>query len=178
MFLALGVVSCSSCSRPKQTPLPSPNPSVNPTSPPVEEVDASDSRRPFTINYSKLEVSLPNSDWRMARPDTSGYVYLNSDLMNVVVLTREKTTESSDQYILTTLRSIKDAGNLIVSTKQVVIRGRNYSLIESRIEQDAVVIFLLVAVDDGLGYSIGCGGPMKADQQNTCATILGTAFIK
>lgn len=75
----------------------------------------------------------------------------------LVVLLKEKFTESFDVYVLTTVRDLKESGTKVVSTKPIKSGNSKSMLIET--VKDEIKIWTMVTTKDGFGYALSCGGP-------------------
>lgn len=174
-LLAFGLVSCSSCAKKNTVPVvdvpdsPSANPSV--PDPPVPPPPAT-----LTATNGNLEVTLPGADWKVLEVSNEMYrAFINENVKSLVLLARESSTSTYPQYILNAIRSVKDAGGTVVSSKQVTVNGHNFVLVESN--KDNIQVFMWVTLEQNVGYSISCGGPAEAKPQDLCAAIANTVKI-
>lgn len=166
-LMALGIVSCSSCAKqdvvvadaapPVPTVVPTPNPPVATT------VDAA---------YQNLSVVLPGTDWKPLEAEGPMMAYISNANKLIVLLEKEETTNTLQQYLLMAIRGIKDSGGTFISLQQVVLNGHNFALLES--SKNDVQVFMWVTLKQGAGYSLTCGGPNAAIP---CSSIANTIKI-
>ena len=138
----------------------------------------SDTHVPGHLSMVKQE------DWQMAVPttfqvkstDKKEVVYMsysNSDNALLVVM-KEKFTGTFEQYVLTSLRSSKDAGAKVESTKTVDSEGKKFVLLEAT--KDDIKIWTLVTVKNGFGYGVSCGGPPPYAALNSVCSFITNSF--
>lgn len=172
-ILALGLVSCSSCTKPNDVPITTPTATVSVPTPTATPVDTN-----VTLSKDNFKITVPNANW-VALPPTPDQIvgYLNKDKQNLVVLVKEPFSGSYENYILEAIRSVKNDGGTVVSTKQVSISNQNFVLVEAT--QDMVSIWMWVTVVNEFGYSFSCGGPQSvSDEKDLCSSIADTLQIK
>jgi hypothetical protein len=177
LLLAAGLVSCSSCVKKDQPPVdasvPAPTPSVDAAAP-----------APVTATFSvdNLSITMPGPGWVPQVLDPHMFKVggamplLNEALQNASILAKEETVASYDEYIIANVRAVKTAGANVHSTKQVVVNGHKFVLIES--SRDNLHVWTWVTLEKGFGYNFSCGGPVgKTNQQDLCLGISNTLKI-
>lgn len=167
-LLAFGIMSCSGCAKKNQV-VPPPTPSVLPPVVPSSAV----------LSNGNLQVTVPNSDWQMLETDaeTTFKGFLNPGIKNLIVLNNEPSTASFDEYVLITLRNMKETGTKVVSSKQVTIAGQKFVRIEALVVDNDVQVFVLVSTDNGHGYMVACGSPAELQSQSLCDGVLGSVKL-
>lgn len=174
LVLCLSSVSCTSCA--KKTPEPTtpdanPAPTVTVTpEPPVPVVTT------VTVKQDSLELTLPSTEWvAVQNPPPQAQAWLNLAKKNGVVIVSEDYTGSFESYVLYALRGVKDSGGLVVAAKQVTINGNTLVLVEST--KNTIHVWMWVALVNGKGYGVSCGGPADPSQQDLCNGIASTIKI-
>lgn len=166
-LMALGIVSCSACAKKDQTP---------DAAPPVPTASTPDASPPpvttVTITTGHATLTLPSTDWKKLETDGTVYGYINMTLKNAVVLGQEEFTGSRDAYILQALRSVKDSGGTVNSTKQVTLNGHNFALFE--VTKNGNTLWAWTTVESGFGIILTCGGAPSTPQGDLCQGIAST----
>lgn len=173
-LLAVGAVSCTSCAG--KTPTPSgpdaaPSASVTPIPPTPVPVNTD-----ITVKQDNWEFVLPTSAWDQAVTCSQTgcpVAYMSKDKKAIVVFVSEKTNATYDQFVLMSLRGIKDAGANIASAKQIDLNGHKFVLVES--SKNGVKVWMWVTLINGTGYGLSCGGP--ADNHDLCFGVANTLKI-
>lgn len=172
VLATVGVVSCSSCAS---------KPPPEPTPVPVEVVDAAPPA-PTTVKVTgpNWELTLPGPGWdsnQSCAPDgTCTTVLVNEARKNVVLFVGKPYNGTSDQYVLTAIRAIKDAGANVASTKQIQLNGHNFVLIEAN-RSDNVKVWLWFTILSNHGYELSCGGVDDGHQLELCSGVASTLKI-
>jgi len=173
-LLTIGTVSCTSCAKKVPAPVVV-GPSVDAGSDAQTPVDAA-VPGPMVIKENKWEFTLPSSDWKkMDGAPEHTVAFVNESAKNIVLMVNEPFTGSFDEYALTALRSVRAAGAVIASAKQVEVNGHNFVLVES--SKNNTRVWMWVSVLDGQGYAFSCGGADDAAQQALCLSVAGTLKI-
>lgn len=170
VLLTVCLASCSSCAKKLPDPVvaeagPTPTPSgtVDPPSPPVQN--------PLTITGSGWEFTLPSDGWKRLETEAGGPVVLmNPSSGNLIVMTSTVFDGTLDVLTLEAIRGTRDSKATILSTKQVVLNGHNFALIEAF--KGDTKVWMWVAVNGGHAFAFSCGG--SGDQQTLCAGISTT----
>jgi hypothetical protein len=156
--LALGLVSCSGCTKKDQATV------EVPVAEPAPELKAT-----LLVKNDNLEVALPSTDWESV--DTGGLfnAWRNVLLKNLVILSKDVIATSSEEHILSLLREIKSNGSVIKSTEVLTINGHAFILINSF--RSNVNIFMWISTEKGVAYMFSCGGAAENNQHDLCYEI-------
>ena len=115
--IMFATASCSACNKPEQVVVSAPPPVVVPST--------------VVVSNENLSVMLPNNNWMPLPVEGAFKVWRNAALKNLVLLSKEPTEFTNDQFALYLLRSVKDNGGTVVSTKQSKINGSNFLVLET-----------------------------------------------
>ncbi len=179
--LCLFIVSLTSCSACTDTVNPPCNgtscstSSVTDTSSLV--VDASVSN---IFSGDTWEVTIPN-EWSVKDPKNKveglELLFLNEETQSVILLLKEKSSSSLDEYALESLRGLKDVGATLNVAKQVKINDKDFILLDST--RHEITAWTWVTVYGGFGYTFSCSGlSVIQSQEDTCQKIVDTLKIK
>lgn len=121
------------------------------------------------------EVTLPVGfqNQVVTKPNVALQSYSEKDKVLAVVL-KEKFAGTFEQYVLVSLRGIRDAGAKVQSTKTVDADGKKFILVEA--EKNDVKVWSLVTTKDGFGYGLSCGGPATYDNVDNFCTFVTNSF--
>lgn len=172
LLLGTGLMSCTSCasntlpvevsSEPTSTALPTATPSASSDPVPV--------RTDVLVKKNKCEFTLPGLEWKSlptCDEDNCPVAFVNKDETGLVVLLNEKFESSFDDYVLTMLREVKEAGATVDSVSEVTLSGHKFILMDS--SKDNVRVWLWVGLVGDQGYVLSCGGPV--DNHDLCFDI-------
>lgn len=177
--VALGILSCSSCSKEVQPTspcngeecsIPAPKPSVS-VPPPVDGT--------VKIQDADWSFVLPSAGWdKVSFPEDGVQIVLrNEKKRNLIIFVKEKFDGSPDQYALFAIRGLKDSGGTLGAVKQVTINDNKFVLVESS-KGSSVKIWMWITSKSGNGYAFSCGGPVDELQEDLCNKIAESVKIK
>jgi hypothetical protein len=106
---------------------------------------------------------------------------LNDSMKMAVIFVKEEIGDATyQQYVVATIRAFIDGGGKIDSIKQVKLADRKAVLVQ--FNRDSEVIWAWIAVADGFGYGMTCGGEISADAgsgpHDFCQTVADSLQIK
>lgn len=175
LLLAVGLLSCSSC-----TKKPGPTEPV----PPIVVVDAG---KEAEASVPEMEVvigeswnfTFPSRDWHASPMGEGINAYLNEKDKNLTILVREEFAGTLQQYALLAVRGLKDSGGNLVLTKPTVINGVNFIFMET-VRGNDPHIWAWLATKNGSGYTFVCSGIESADdfQKKLCESIALTIQLQ
>jgi len=176
VLLAIGMASCSACGN---TP-PASSPDATPTAAPTPSVPVPPLPVPTNILVKRAnwELTLPGTQWDI---DTTSQcdsgvcsvAYQSKDNLSLVMFISEIYSGTYDQYVIETIRGIKDAGATIASAKAADLSGNAATVIAA--SKDAIRVWTWVTVIGGHGYNLSCGGSI--DNHDLCFGVASTVKI-
>lgn len=181
LLATIGLVSCSSCAtKSPPAPEPAPTPTV------VVVPDAGPDVAPPVTTTVKVdgegwEVTLPDNGWEVqsaCKPDGACLTLMaNDDRMNLMLMLRKANDSTMEEFTLKQVRSAKDSGAIIKSTKQVSLNGHNFVLLEAT--KDNAKVYVWITLSKGIGYEFSCGGPNDDGRQDKlCPGVSSSLKIK
>ncbi len=175
MLVAIGTVSCSSCTKETTTPdagsPPVPSSSTTVTPEPPKPVPG-----PVTIKEGKWEFTFPTDGWkRVENPPPHSIAFINQEVKNITIMVDEEFTGTYDEYALNAIRGIRAAGATVASAKQVEINGTKFVLVDS--SKDGMRVWLWVTLKGGRGNALSCGGGDTTSTHDLCFGIANTLKI-
>lgn len=175
MLLAIGLLSCSSCTK-------KPGPAE-----PVPPIAVADAGKEAEASVPEMEVvigdtwnlTFPNRNWHFTPMGEGFNAYLNEIDKNLSVMVKEEFAGTTQQYALLAVRALKDSGGALILTKPVVINGVNFVFMETA-RGNEPHIWAWLATKNGSGYSFVCSGIESADdfQKNLCESIALTIQLQ
>lgn len=173
-LLALGLISCSSCAKKDQI-VPSPAPGCTGSSCPLPPAPPSTDQ---VFSGKDWELTVPAGWEKKPNDDVNVKVFVaNQSKMNLVIFIEEAFPGTPEQYAIMALRGLRSAGARLVSAKQVEVNGEKLVLLES--EKDGVRLWLWLAVKNGNGFALSCGGRSTDDwNRDICVTISNSLKLK
>lgn len=173
-LFVLGLISCSSCAKKDQI-VPSPVPSCSGSSCPLPPPPVSKDHV-FTGDHWELTVPVGWEPRSNANPSVKVDV-TNIDKVNLIIFIEEAYTGTYDQYVIMALRGLKSAEAKLISAKQVEVNGEKFVLLES--EKSGVTLWLWLAVKNGNGFALSCGGLSKDNwNRDICTTVFNSLKLK
>lgn len=178
-FLLLA--SCSSCSS-NPPPPPAPVPSGGPVQADASVPDAApDASKEVKVSGMGWELKLPSSGWEVNEQckDNLGCVsiMMNETLKNAVIVLNRSFTGSSEEFTLNIIREAKNHGATVLATKQVVLNGHNFVLVEAA--KDDVLLLDWFTLQNGRCLELTCGGlDVEGSQRTLCNSIASTFTLK
>lgn len=168
-FLSTG---CSSCSRHDTTKVvPVPVPTVSASAQPVPEVVP-----PTLVTENGWSIMMPSGFEKVGADDAGIGLFVNKDKEMLISLSKETFTGSSDQYVLTGIKSLKDKGITAIEAKQVKINGVDFVVLEC--DQEGIHAWIWAGARNGFGYALSCGGkPHAVEMYDTCFSTMNTFKI-
>lgn len=175
LLLAVGLLSCSSCTK-------KPGPEPTPPTPIVDagaEVEASPVPQMEVVIGDTWNFTLPNRNWHAEPVSEQITAYANDVDKNLILFAKEPFEGSTQQYALLAVRSHKDNGGTLVASKPVVIENVNFIFIELAKNNDPHV-WAWLTVKNSFGYSFVCGGLETDDnfQRTLCESVARTMQLK
>lgn len=170
--LALGLVSCSACAKKVPTPVV-----VDAAPAPVDAgADVTDPKSDITpLSFENVYVTLPGQDWAMRQLSAEIVIAIGPTSNLVVFVGKEPTKYNLEGYTLYSIREIREAGGIFLSSKQVEIDGTKYTLLEAN--KGASTLLSWLTVKDGVGYSFTCSSETTFKPQDACGQIASTLKI-
>lgn len=176
-FFAMGLVSCSSCTKKDQVtpsvcdgagcPIPSSSSSSVPT-PATQTINGSDFEFTIPLGWDKMETN---------KGSPVELSYFNSDKKNLILVIKEVWPGTLDSYTIETLRALKDTGANVGSIKQVTLNGQMYRLFEA--DKSGTKIWVWATYRNNTGYAFSCGGPTTDPwQQSFCESVANSFRLK
>jgi hypothetical protein len=169
LLFAIGSISCSACAKKVpvvNVPDAEPSATVPPVTPPTN----------ILVKENDWQFVLPGTNWdklEMCTKDGCPVLYQNKDKKSAIVFLKNPYEYSYDDFIITSIRGVKDAGGVISSAKQIELNGRKFVLVESVKNYNKVWMWLTLL--NGQGYALSCGG--SGDNHDLCFTIASTFKI-
>jgi hypothetical protein len=174
--LAIGLISCTSCTKKNVTPAPTstvvvPTPVPTVTAPPVSKDEV--------LSGEGYQLTVP-AGWEkyIADPATPGIelTYINDQKHNLVVLLKEPFAGSSNEYVIEAIRGLKTTGAHLTSSTQVVLNGNKFVLIDAT--NEGARMWLWVTTHNGFGFALSCGGEeTNPDNEKICTDIAATFVL-
>ena len=124
------------------------------------------------------QLYLPN-DFKLQKPKQPNIELsmLSSEKNLLVVILKDPMTATYDQYVLGSVRSYKDGGATVISTKEVMLGSSKFTLLE--VNKGNVKILNYITYKNGAGYVLSCGGPPPHDNVfKNCPLIANHFHIK
>lgn len=104
----------------------------------------------------------------------------NHNIMCMVFVVKEQTTDSFGAYVISTIRSFSESGATIDAVKVVMVNGQKFVL--TQVDHQDEVVWAWVTVKDGFGYGFTCGCDINPDagaaQHDVCQHMVDTFVIK
>lgn len=128
------------------------------------------------------QFTVPGLGWEKASPKNPDIklVVTNQKEECLVLVIKEQTNDSFGQYIIGSIRAFADSGYRISAIKQVKLN--NVPFVEVQINGDGTTVWAWIAVKDGFGYGLSCGGDINPDAGSTlhdlCQDIANTFEVK
>lgn len=159
-IFAASMLSCSSCGK-----------SI--------DVSAQDSFIEASINHivkDNIEFTLPQV-WIEKQGEHDNVKLLAIESLNegLILVTKEQYTETFDQFVIETLRSLRGDGIEITGTSSVIINDTTY--VFAGAAKDDIRMMVWMTVKSGYGYGFMCGGPDKKFFNLNCQEIASTLKI-
>lgn len=173
-LLMLGLVSCSSCSKKQDVVPPKPVPTVvvNPLP---------DVLPPQHVDGDTWAFIVPG-EWKKLNnveggPGEAEVSYMQSDEHQLLSLSKEAFTGTYEEYVLSGIRSLKEAGVNVQSATQVTLNGNTFVLLET--SKGITNAWMWVTVAKGIGYNFSCGGSGdETKAKSVCTQISKTLEIQ
>lgn len=148
-------------------PLPSPPP------PPIHAEN---------VKRENWSITLIGESWS-SRDIDSDQIKLsmeNHDVMCLVFVVKESTTDSFGAYVISTIRGFSDTGSTIDSVKIVQVNNQKFVL--TQLNKDDEVVWVWMTVKNGFGYGFTCGCEINPDggtaQRDLCQHMADTFVIQ
>lgn len=193
-FLALGLVSCTSCTK-TDTTTPvcnvndcgTPSPPPDAALPPVVLDAGKDAVAPEPLDLPPVKFS--GADWEFSTP--SGWfameledeevkpeiMVVNLEEHNLILITKDLNQKSTAEYVLSVAKGFHEDGVTIHSTTPTELNGRQYMLLDT--SKDGAHMWFWVTVQNNVAYSLSCGGAEEEDHhEGICKEVASTFKIK
>jgi hypothetical protein len=172
-LLTLGIVSCSACAKKEQLPVELPPVAVPQPTPTVTPVVVVPKAVPTKVG--KAEFVLPSDAWQPVEteePNTFGFK--NEEAPNLIYYGVEDFPGTFEQYILFTIRSIREVGANVHAAKQVTVNGNRFVLVES--SKNGVYVMTWLTWTPGFGHSFSCASPTELSNRKELCNSVGNTF--
>jgi hypothetical protein len=141
-----------------------------------DDLSGSDKDRLYSGESWQLYLS---TDFKLQKPKQPNIELsmLSSEKNLLVVILKDPMMSTYDQYVLGSVRSYKDGGATVISTKEVMLGSSKFTLLE--VNKGTVKIFNYITYKNGAGYVLSCGGPPPYDNViKNCPLIANHFHIK
>ncbi|CAB4196807.1 hypothetical protein UFOVP1290_327 [uncultured Caudovirales phage] len=179
-LFVLSLASCTACNDTVNPPCNGTGCSTLSTSSITSSDIESDASNFQSLSGDSWEVFIPN-EWVVKTPTSKikglEFLYFNNISQSVILLIKEKTLVSLEEYSLETLRGLRDAGAKLNVAKQVKLNDKEFILLDSSREE--ITAWTWVTVHNGYAYTFSCSGlSVTQTQEDTCKSIVNTLKIK
>jgi hypothetical protein len=134
------------------------------------------------VSEENWQFALPGDGWvPLQSPEqTVKVAFANASQQSIVFFVKDPTKLPPPDYIISVLRSFKEAGTTIQTAKQVVINNNQFIYVAAK--GPSRQIYAWLTVKDGFGYILTCAADDDRDaevlDQLHCASISNTLQIR
>ncbi len=169
LLLSCGLVSCQSCSKKDSHTgtVPTTSNSVVVPPPPTSQV----------VKDVNFKFVAP-ADWtQQTNPlDTNIKVmFTNTEKEGLFIMATLPFLDSYNEYILTSIRELKDNGIEVLQSTPVIINGEDFIVIDTA--KDTIRASIWLSLKNGIAYQFTCGS-RSDDLKGLCTTIANSIELK
>lgn len=170
-FVAVGLVSCTSCSPSTTVPPDAGSSTTTTTGPEPSSTVPVPNPNGTVMTKSNWSLTLPGvwEEEDVCEPGFCPTVFFNDKQELLVVLTVDEFNGTLDEHVLMSVRGINEAKAEISEVLEVQIDGTKFVLLKS--SKGEIKVSMWVTVSNGKAVSLSCGGQ---GNQELCATLATT----
>ena len=130
------------------------------------------------LDKDEWRIVLSGKDWKLTKPDNQQIVLMaiDNERKQMVLLIKEPTTATFEEYVVGTVKSMNMVGASLVSAGMDALNNEPFFLVATT----TPTMQAWITVKNGFGYVLSCGGEPEDTEQFTqrCQEIANTFQIK